>query len=470
MTGQARVTGNTNRQTGERVNAQGGGIALIGASLVMRDDAKIDRNMTIASGLYSSTLGGGIYANNSAVELTGNAVIQGNAAGSAPQNYYSEGGGIYSTTSGTVILRENAVVRGNIAGVEGTYTHGQALGGGICAVNGVSVLVEDSAKVENNSALSAGYSEGGGIYINIAYLRLRGDAHVRGNLARGGDSSDTGTSTLYACGGGIFTKIGVFDMDGGHISGNIAQGGNYTGVYTSRNIYAHGGGVFIMQASNMYMTGGEITGNFARAGTITQEAAGAQRTATSASESAGGGIYLESPLYMSGGVISANTAGTPAGAGYGYGSAILCGDSPAQLYISGTASIPAQTDSTDDKEDSRNTVAAKFYSTTAKGTTNHQNAPVLFMGELTGSEPIIIDIVSKDALPSGTVEKFIDEGGRILFWQSSALVYPPLPGRFTLGRFVELNSTISSADYYQFKSTDISSTHEIGADGRIKQQ
>jgi hypothetical protein len=384
------------------------------------------------------------------------------------------GGGIY-ITNGSLLMTDSAAVTLNTA----TAGHqpaaatpaSQAYGGGLSA-DISSLLIKDNAKVEGNRAESyVGYNDvgsaanGGGIVLfSSSLLKLQGNAAVRNNTAQA-VTSVMATPRASAAGGGIFVRLSIVEMDGGSVSGNKALGGAPAGYVQGAQIYGKGGGIYVLSGA-AYMRGGEISGNTAAAGTIPAETVSPNRTATNNSESAGGGIYSEGNLYLSGGVIRDNVAGSAAGASPGMGGAVAKFGTSGSIHLSGAIRIPYNNTPLNGNEDRRNAVAVQMASTMANTTANHQNAPILIDGAFTVTEPVVADIRSYTA--GGAVTDFAANGARALFWWRDGTVRPPLPGRVTLGRFYELNSTTSSADYYRFNPTDISASYELNGEGKVQ--
>ncbi|MBQ1628816.1 MAG: hypothetical protein II098_06625 [Treponema sp.] len=184
------------------------------------------------------------------------------------------GGGIIINNAGTQVnLESGTVITGNNA----------RYGGGVTVWNG-KLTVKDGAVISNNKAIRDGNygGKGGGIYVENGSVELAG-----GTI--GGSSSEEGNSAYQ--GGGIYVSYvsgdtsEAFTMTGGRVSYNNRDGG--TGV--------HGGaGLYLWRKSTI--SGGKIDHNNA------------------ATDSEGGGIYVDAVCTISGDVeISDNRANKGAG-------------------------------------------------------------------------------------------------------------------------------------------------------------
>ncbi|MCI5194458.1 MAG: choice-of-anchor D domain-containing protein [Candidatus Electrothrix sp. AU1_5] len=125
--------------------ANGGGIYANSAMLIL-GNSTVSGN-TATGSLHSDGYGGGIAAISSSVVLK-NSTVSGNSA--------EEGGGFYIYGSSSMAIVEHSTISGNSAGRRG--------GGGISAIGGGSVILNNST-VSENSAMgnSSYYGYGGGI-------------------------------------------------------------------------------------------------------------------------------------------------------------------------------------------------------------------------------------------------------------------------------------------------------------------
>jgi hypothetical protein len=217
--------------------------------------------------------------------------------------------------AGNKATLRNAWLSGNY-GVEDLPANGLS-GGGIAVAATGSITLDAGSRVEYNTAGNASLLYGGGIAADGAVFLRTGSA-VDHNLAKGG-----GGIALYGTDASL-------DMEDSYIrynkAGDLGGGGLNTGesctVTISRSEISDnqtdgsGGGVYAQHSDKLSLIGSIITGNVA--------------------SKRGGGMYLYNNsttafrLSMSGGEISANTAGlgsaatgTPGGGGgvylYGWG-------------------------------------------------------------------------------------------------------------------------------------------------------
>jgi hypothetical protein len=183
--------------------------------------------------------GGGIYIEGgSTVLLENDSRVEDHSPGSAYDHY---GAGIYANNA-TVTLNDSRVISNT--------THWQ--GGGILAINGSTINLENNASVKDNFA-SAG--EGGGIYadgsivnVNIGFiydnkadqdgggLYLTNGSILDGSGVRiGGEGAILGNDALNGSGGGIFAISSTIDLDGSQVYANLA-GGSGGGIYADNSV------------------------------------------------------------------------------------------------------------------------------------------------------------------------------------------------------------------------------------------
>ncbi|WP_066459786.1 InlB B-repeat-containing protein [Anaerotruncus rubiinfantis] len=255
---------------------QGGGVAVRNGIFKMSGGKIIDNNNP-----RNNEKGGGVYVDGEkgSLQLSGNALIQGNTAndGDGP---VGAGGGVYicdgaafEMTGGTIT--KNKVENGS----------GDCYGGGVAIRNATGVI--SGGTISSNEASTCGggisCSSGGGFtptdgYTGEAILTITGDAKIINNTAGANDQ----TSAMRG-GGGIY-NCGTLNVEGGVISGNKAYCGG--GI-------ANQGHSSSSESGTLNLTGGEIRGNTAETG---------------------GGIGNEQTVHIAGGTISGNTA-TKAGSG-----------------------------------------------------------------------------------------------------------------------------------------------------------
>ncbi len=234
------------------------------------------------SGNQATSDGGGLYCEDSIVQMSGQSVISKNKtiSGSA--------GGFY-LSSGTLSMADSAKIQENIANYQG---------GGVHIENGEFSMAGNSLLYKNESQL------GGGLYIQEGHF-IFSSGSINENI---GDEG----------GGGFYLEKGSVTMDGGTIGSNEApssygggvriEDGHFilnSGIITLNETSAHGGGVYLSSLATFTMRGGEITKNKAVIG--------------DAIEKTGGGVYLShdsslgnSAIFNLSGnpIIQANVAGT----------------------------------------------------------------------------------------------------------------------------------------------------------------
>lgn len=177
----------------------------------------------------TGTRGGGIYVENSTVEVK-NSMIDGNTADDvpkkAPNSNKGLGGGIYSYES-TLTVTDSTISGNEAKGSTSLIWYNskdeissEALGnggGGICAVGKKSDVTLDGVTVTGNKATYSKKGTGAGIEAQGGSLTVK-DSTISNNEAQGN-------------GGGIFSAEGnVLDVSGSTIQGNKADNGG--GIHT----------------------------------------------------------------------------------------------------------------------------------------------------------------------------------------------------------------------------------------------
>lgn len=172
----------------------------------------------------TGTRGGGIYVENSTVEVK-NSMIDGNTADDVPEKAPNSnkglGGGIYSYES-TLTVTDSTISGNEAKGSTSLIWYNskdeissEALGnggGGICAVGKKSDVTLDGVTVTGNKATSSKKGTGAGIEAQGGSLTVK-DSTISNNEAQGN-------------GGGIFSAEGnVLDVSGSTIQGNKADNG-----------------------------------------------------------------------------------------------------------------------------------------------------------------------------------------------------------------------------------------------------
>jgi hypothetical protein len=245
---------------------------------------------TISNGkiaLNSAELGGGVYADNSGLAMSG---------GEIPGNTVTgKGGGVFVT--GGNFTMSGGKITGN-SSTPSTNSYGGSQNGGGVYLTG-SAFTLKGGEISNNTCPHMG----GGVYADNSELARTG-GEITGNSASAwGD---------YQGGGGVaIAASSAFTMSGGKISGNSVP-------YSSDG--GGGGGVLLTGSSAFTLNGGEISGNsiaqeysnyggvllqYGSANTFTMNAG-----TISNHKSTGVGVNgAASQFTMNGGTISNNGAG-----------------------------------------------------------------------------------------------------------------------------------------------------------------
>jgi hypothetical protein len=236
--GSVLIMRDTSRVTGNKVTSgNGGGVGLVGASLLMQDNAEISGNTAEKGGgagvfavvdakngftsritmsgkslvswnTAAAQAGGGVVLIGSTLLMQDYAAVTGNSAG-------KNGGGVLVLNDGDNI---GQISMSGSAAVSGNTT--DMAGGGI-SVEGAAVTMRDNAAVSGNKAAL----DGGGILVlndgdSIGRVIMIGSATVRDN-----------TTAEY--GGGIFLGGELYLKDDVKVTGNTAAVGG--GVYANGN-------------------------------------------------------------------------------------------------------------------------------------------------------------------------------------------------------------------------------------------
>ena len=217
----------------------------------------------------TGTRGGGIYVDNSTVEVE-DSTIDNNTANDvpsdAPTSNLGQGGGIYTTDS--TVHVSNSTIQKNTA-------NGALSGGGILGSH--STVVVNKSTITENTAAEHPNADGGGIAVTKdSSLTVTGGSKITANSA-------------VDCGGGIYAKDSSLDVKDSFIDGNTAHYGG--GLYVSdENVSGEAASKLIHTVTNT-----EITNNTAKG--------------TSGDFGMGGGIYVGTQnLTITGSKVSGNKA------------------------------------------------------------------------------------------------------------------------------------------------------------------
>jgi hypothetical protein len=188
--------------TGNRA-MRGGGVCVLAGTFIMGDTAALRENDAVLDGENKRGTGGALYAEDSVVEIGGNAVIAGNIA------YF--GGGIYAWNT-ELRLKDEASLRGN-----GNYLRSDPLyggSGGALFINSGTVVLADRVSILENFACW-----GGAVFVTKeSTLIVQGTVHITNNQAIYHEETQTG-----GLGGGLLVRGALFLGDNAQISGNYAN-------------------------------------------------------------------------------------------------------------------------------------------------------------------------------------------------------------------------------------------------------
>lgn len=216
----------------ETTGSNGGGVALAGGTLILRDDSRIGDYLQSNT---AADLGGGVYLDGGVLTMEDTSRVRSNTA-------TTNGGGVYALNGGDILMEDSASIgwsvstAGNSAvdgggvyltGVGATltmndntsvrYNTASSDGGGIYVTGGAS-FSSDSASVTNNSAAE----RGGGIMVDTsATVAMQNGATVNSNQATG----------AVGLGGGLYIlgDSATVTVDASQVNGNVA-GHSYGGI------------------------------------------------------------------------------------------------------------------------------------------------------------------------------------------------------------------------------------------------
>lgn len=361
----------TNSGNGGAINATAGAITVNGASLTGNSaasgaviynagsgDISISGNASIRNNVATSGNGGAIYAAGGTISVSGTAVMSANHADSG------NGGAIYAQNASIVIdqsadVHDNTAVSGGaiyaatatvtIAETEGvtppsinnnTATSGD--GGAIWV--GAGMLAVSGGTISNNTAASG---LGGAIYTNSATVNISGTAGVTHNSSTSG--------------GAIYTNSGAVSIQGGSVEENASTTGDGGAIYSdsgavtmsggslASNSSAASGGAIYANKGTVTLDGGTVDGNtaatnggavYAGSGSVT--IALDELSGNTATAGSGGAIYADSgSVSVSGTTVTGNVAGADGGAIYANKGAVTATDSTFGGADEGAANVAA---------------------------------------------------------------------------------------------------------------------------------
>lgn len=239
-----------NEVTGYSSDYSGGGVFIYGilskgSAAFMMYDGKITNN--------KAAIGAGVMVggqnNTSKFTMYGGEISYNE--GTYGESGYGCGGGIFTMAYGDYAFKmEGGKICNNTA----------RLGGGICAYDGNTIVIDHGDIYENETAVENGYACGGGIYAT-GKTAINNDVRIYhngaenygggiylytgGSLILNDDTSLCGNESMW--GGGLYAR-GAVEMN------------DDTLIEDNRSTY-QGGGVFLYNSADFKMNGGTITEN-----------------------------------------------------------------------------------------------------------------------------------------------------------------------------------------------------------------
>lgn len=251
---------------GSTNNGQGGGISILGASAIIRNNVISGNVASHSPGTFGE--GGGVFVmtSTSPVLIEGN-VIQYNRAYSVSTPglpYVACGGGIALERVAAAIISGNQILA-NVAASVPVGTPIGAWGGGICAA-GNDVTIQRNLVQSNWANAGSGVGSGGGMFLYRMPITIT-DNILTGNTAVYHETSLDGEP--YASGGGIaFQEVPRALLDGNWVMTNTAAL-TATSSDTYPGAWAGGGGISyygaarvndVLRIQNNHILGNRVAG------------------------------------------------------------------------------------------------------------------------------------------------------------------------------------------------------------------
>jgi hypothetical protein len=208
-----------------------GGLGVDGCTVDMFDGAEISHNTAGEDGKTIGDTGGGAsmtlseFTMHSGSKITGNKIFSG------------RGGGLYVTGESKLVMKAGSVVSENVC----TSVSPEQLvgwGGGIYLSG--TFTMESGALITKNTADKAG----GGVFSAISTFTMEG-GDITANTA--GDNDDDTANTANGGGVHLYGTGSLFKMVSGSIAGNTAE--------------TNGGGIYVGSGASFTMTGGTVYGS-----------------------------------------------------------------------------------------------------------------------------------------------------------------------------------------------------------------
>jgi hypothetical protein len=299
ITDNAVVSGNGKKYAGASQIGDVAAVHVSGGELIISKNAQIRDNYGVGvyhfvglgtgyltvtdDAVISGNQNGGVWANNMAITLNGNARISNNKA-------QGPGGGLYLDTDATLVMSGNVRITNNRSGLDPNLPTGS--GGGVylgARARGASFRMLGGT-ISGNIAQN---SFGGGVGVSAASTFIFQDGTISGNtaLAGGGVAILPVKNTPNTGGPNFDPSTGAsFDMNGGSLAGNMAS--------------TYGGGIAFIKPSDANAGDSDGTPASERVGKFLMTDGSISKNEAAAE---GGGLYVGSSNYFSvkkqGGVI-----------------------------------------------------------------------------------------------------------------------------------------------------------------------
>jgi hypothetical protein len=206
---------------GDPTGAQGGAIAAVAGTLVIRDSS-----------------------------FGFNRAIGGAALAAGFPGAMANGGAIFATGLDSPVIRRSSISSNVATGGGGVDRAGNGRGGGL-TVFGTETRIIDSSFAANAAAGgvassgTSGMAVGGGVFAEAGGTLTLTDSELTGNVASGPDTP--GGTGGYAFGGGLYARALALTLNRSDITDNRATGG--AGASSASDGQARGGGLYIADAT-----------------------------------------------------------------------------------------------------------------------------------------------------------------------------------------------------------------------------
>jgi hypothetical protein len=208
----------------------GAGIRSTTGTVSLNAGSQIEANEIVLTGVSDAIgQGAGIYAENTAVQITGASLVRNNVLdvdiGGDTGEAIAEGAGLW-LSGGTLTLDGGSAIESNTASARGGGFEANATGGGFFTTS--TAIKLDAAFVQNNQAVAIGThdvsSRAGGGYMNKGSLEVTNTAIVA-NMVLADGSGSASAIFASALGGGLEIDDLSATITDSQLSSNIVSGG-----------------------------------------------------------------------------------------------------------------------------------------------------------------------------------------------------------------------------------------------------